>query len=643
MFRLSRTHLIGGVALAILLAAYLPTLQTIPNGAEHYYMIDVGETQIILNTWGTLHATGYPLYVIGGNLLVTLLRGLGVAAVTAPALVSLVWGLAALALLYALAQHITGRPWLAAGMAVLLGLTRTVWIHHVIAEIYSFGLFLLALLLFLALWRRPIRGRIYWLALVGGIGVFHHRALLMTAPALLLAVWRELMTRDGVIRSRLAIARTLVISLLIGLLGFLPYVYLPLRAAAGVEWVYGQPGTWIGFWDQFMGREAERFIGAPGSLAGLAANLNTVNTVLLTDLTMPGLLLGILGLLLALRSPARRRAAAVFLLNGGAAYAFHVLLYTDIMSALILPVLVSAAFGWLFLGEIVLSLSPDGRVVQQGINWLYGENAPGTLSKSDQNRMLIRVWGAVVILFAGVLLGAVLRWQNQPFIHTLTTDPTGLETIALVRSAPPSSTVMFAWGPRYFAASFAQDVAGELQDIRLVDHRADFPAIMAAGTLLTPEYTFYNQPVSWWEAKLGTPVYLHAAAPYLVQIATQPETAHDLPDGLSVLGDSVTCTESRIILRVAWATKARPAQDWSVFVHLLDSGGNVVAQGDQSAPVYGWRPLTTWTAGEVVRDVYVVPRAAGSPLLRYGMYHQLPSGAFVNDIERELAVTCNVS
>jgi hypothetical protein len=620
VFRLSRTRLLGGVALAVLLAAYLSTLQTIPNGAEHYYMIDVGETQIVLNSWGTLHATGYPLYVMTGSLLVTLLRGLGAAAVTAPALVSLVWGLAALALLYALANHLTGRPWLAAGMVILLGLTRTVWIHQVIAEIYTFGLFLLALLLALALWRRPLRGRIYWLALAGGIGVFHHRALLMAAPALLFAVWPELVAREGVSKSWLMVVRRVMLSLLIGLLGFLPYVYLPLRAAAGAKWVYGQPGTWPGFWDQFMGREAERFIGAPGSLAGLVANLNTVNTVLLADLTIPGLLLGLLGLLLALRNPARRRAALAFLLSGGAAYAFHILLYTDVLSALILPVLVSVAFGWLFLGEIILSLPPDA--IFRG--------------RTEARPYMLPTLTVLVI----VLFGAALGGQNQPFIHDLTADPTGLDTIALVGSAPPGSTVMLAWGPRYFAASFSQDVESKLQDIRLVDHRADFPAIVAAGTLLTPEYTFYNQPVSWWEAKLGTPVYLHAAAPDLVQITTQPETAANPPDGISVLDEAVTCTEDAIILRVGWVTKERPAQDWSVFVHLLDVNGSIVAQGDQSAPVYGWRPLTMWMAGEVVRDVYVVPRPPGASLLRYGLYHQLPSGAFVNDIEREIGVGC---
>src|SRR5687768_7045911 len=161
------------LAAALLLALYLPTLQTIPNGSDQYLMIDVGEAQIVLNTWGTLHATGYPLYVMSGNLLVMLFRAAGVSPAAASALVSLVWGLVALGLIYALALNLAetaanaGKdktlPYrnivgvLAMLVTVLFGLTRTVWVHHVIAEVYTFGLMLLALLHLLALWRGEIR------------------------------------------------------------------------------------------------------------------------------------------------------------------------------------------------------------------------------------------------------------------------------------------------------------------------------------------------------------------------------------------------------------------------------------------------------------------------------------------------------
>jgi len=212
-------RIIGFIILASLLVVYLTTLQTIPNGSEHYYMIDVGETQNVLNQWGTLHATGYPLYVIVGNVLVAGMRALGVSAATAPGVTSLIYGMIALGLIYVLAVHVvepstgemegTPNPFpydkhdsgflqryqhflLAGGMVLLFGLTRTVWVHNSIAEVYSFGLMILAGLFLIALWQEPIRGRVYWLALLGGIGAFHHRAIAMGAPALVFAVWSEI-------------------------------------------------------------------------------------------------------------------------------------------------------------------------------------------------------------------------------------------------------------------------------------------------------------------------------------------------------------------------------------------------------------------------------------------------------------------
>ena len=69
----STKHFLGfGLVLLILLPIYLLTLQTQINGAEHYFMIDVGETQAVLNLLGTLHATGYPLYVMVSSGLVAL-------------------------------------------------------------------------------------------------------------------------------------------------------------------------------------------------------------------------------------------------------------------------------------------------------------------------------------------------------------------------------------------------------------------------------------------------------------------------------------------------------------------------------------------------------------------------------------------
>lgn len=597
------------LALALLLVAYLPTLQRMPNGSEHYFMIDVGETQIVLNRWGTLHPTGYPLYVMIGSIATAVLRAFGVEAATAPGVVSLGWGVLTLGLIYLLALHITRRPLLASAATLLFGLTRTMWVHNDIAEVYTMTLFFLPLMLLLALWQPPIPGRLFWLALVGGIAASHHRALALAAPALIIAVWGDVKT---MLRKRPVM---LLVLLGLGLLGLLPYGYMVMRAQQGAAWVYGEPGTLQGLLDQFTAKEAARFIGMPDSFEGLLANINLVNSVLITDVTLPGLLAGIVGLLVGLST--HRRAALVILVSGLVTYVFHALFYTDVLSPLILATTLSLSFGWLFLADAILSLDLM--------------RIPGRL----------QVAGALLVLVTA-FFAATQYSANQPFITELVTNPTGLKTIALAQHTPPNATLMLAWGPRYFAAGFARDVLGLLPGVRLVDHKANYAALLQQGPLVTASYTFYNQPVSWWQEQIGAPVYLRALAPDLVQIDTSPELVPPSGDetGVSELSHRVECMPDKIILRVSWHTVEKPERDLSVFVHLLDANDNVIAQDDQSAPVYGWRPLTGWVENEVVRDVYTLPRDAAAAAVTYGLYEQRADGSFNNVIEYSLPVEC---
>lgn len=610
------------IAAAVLLVIYLVTLQTIPNGSSNYYMIDVGETQIVLNRWGTLHATGYPHYVITGNLLTALGRGLGLPPLTAAALVSLLWEGVALGLFMTLAYHLTRRLVVSAVVMVLFGLTRTVWIHGVVAEIYSFTLAILAGLFLLALWRQPVRGRLFWLALLGGIGVAHHRALVTVAPALVGAIWPALAASARQHPRRLL--RDLVISLGLGLLGLLPYIYLPLRATAGATWVYGAPDTWPGLLDQFMGVEANRFVGLPADWQALMTNVSLVNGVLITDLALPGLLAGLAGLLWAVRDPALRRASVTLCLSGGLAYAFHVLLYTDILSALILIVTFSLAMGWVFLAD---------RIVRA---------AAARFGQAGWRGRLVResLWMAPAAALAVVLIVA-----NFPFIRGLVTDPTGLETIALAEGTPPGAVLMIPWGTRHFAVGIAQDVdpslAGPvLQDVILADHQVDVAGTVAAGMLVTPDYTFFSFPLAWWAQQLGEPPVLRAAGPHLVQVDSQPVYAEVMPEAFGPQRVAVICDAHSVSLDVTWVTPDTPTLDLSVFVHAWDEDDNLIAQGDQAAPIYGWRPLTTWRPGEAVRDIYPVP---GDPAqvvrLTYGFYTSSEAG-FENVYAYETTVNC---
>src|SRR5690606_2038661 len=113
------------------------------------------------------------------------------------------------------------------------------------------------------------------------------------------------------------------------------------------------------------------------------------------DLTLAGLLVGLVGLGVGLARRKSRKPALVLLVSGLVSYLFHAALYTDVMSALILQVTVSVAFGWLFLGD-----------------WLLDVVQP--------RPVLLR--GAVVAGLGGVtaLLALALFAQNTPFIQDLT-------------------------------------------------------------------------------------------------------------------------------------------------------------------------------------------------------------------------------
>jgi len=71
-----------------------------------------------------------------------------------------------------------------------------------------------------------------------------------------------------------------------------------------------------------------------------------------------------------------------------------------------------------------------------------------------------------------------------------------------------------------------------------------------------------------------------------------------------------------------WKPRARTDVAYTVFVHLLDANGQLVAQHD-GPPVGGQRPTTSWIAGEYIADEHVVVWRSsyeGRALLEVGLY-----------------------
>lgn len=72
-----------------------------------------------------------------------------------------------------------------------------------------------------------------------------------------------------------------------------------------------------------------------------------------------------------------------------------------------------------------------------------------------------------------------------------------------------------------------------------------------------------------------------------------------------------------IVVDLAWRARVQPTADYTVFVHVLDSQGRLVAQHD-GQPQAGAYPTSDWDAGDTVYDTISV---ALPPTLTTGTYH----------------------
>ncbi len=622
----SRSILLLILTLALLVVIYLPTLLTQINGGDDPYMDDVGEIQVALNVWGTIHHTGYPLYTILGNLAVAGLKALGVNAATAPCLYAMAWGLIALTAFYLLVLRLTSRATIAAAATLLLGLTRSVWVHNVVSEVYSMSFAFQVILLTIALWSpvtaANVRKRVWLLALVGGFGVAHHRMVIFIAPGLLLAVWPGLRAEGR------RVFVTLGAALLIGLIGFIPYVYLPARALAHADWVYNNPSTPEGFWHEFTGAEAAFLMRLP--VDGQAWINDVVDTfrIIGTEMTPLFAVLGGLSLAWALfaRQSRFRREMRIAFVGTLGYFAFLFALHRVVMpEAVAMPIVMVLTLALALALDAVYS-----RLTTRRATWRYA-----------------LVGGFMVITVIALDL------MQFEFIYRLTHNNTGVAMIELATRTPRDNgkaILMMPWGPRYDAIAFSKFVTKDNADLRIVTHKADFGALAAQGnSLYTSKDTLYRFPLAWWDGQIGR-AYLSSAADGLVAIRREPriepaaESDQAMAHGITRQQFSICkvidekAATSWIRLTVWWRADSKPDADLSVFVHLIDSYDAVAVQDDRSAPVYGWYPTSRWSAGEVVRDDYSLPLISATKAVSFGMYEQPTPGQFVNYGTQTIAV-----
>lgn len=612
------------IATAAACLLFLSTFQTVVNGSDSPYTTDVGEIQNALPRWGTIHWTAYPLYTFLGSLFVTLLRWVGVAPAAGASLFSALWGAVSVGLLVVLVQEFDVPGPLAALGALVAAASTSVWMDASLAEVHTLTVaFTVAtLLLALRFGRSGERRDLLLLALAFSQGVAHQRAVLFLAPAvavLVLAQWR-------------AIWRGLLPALGLCLLAPLTYLYLPLRVWQGATWVFGSPGTWQRVVSMLLDNRAERIISWPEGIAEWCGRIQRAFAVTAADLSPVLLGLGLLGLFaLAFRRRGRELLALTlawvpYLLLTGAVWIGRI---GDAQLAAHLPVTVVASVGLALLADLLGRRARWGRIL-------------------------------ATLVLAGALL--FLCALNRPTVLGVTRDTSAESIISTAEQvAPPlddrPTTFMALWGNDYWALAYAQAFqraetgARRLPGLGVVDHNADFRAILARGDrLLTFSRTFYLRPLSWWEQRLGN-VHLTSAAPEIVEIAlTPPVTPADVPPGPALDLENGLWIRSaqvsqgldsvgglRLVVTVYWQAEVPTPLDYSVAVHLVAhdpprGAQDVLAQADQSHPVYGLYPTSHWRAGEIVGDHYFleVPDGVQPQAVRIALYRTDGSGEFLN-------------
>lgn len=600
----------------IALLLYLSTVQLQINGSNEAYAADVGEIQNALPRWGTIHHSSYPLYSAIGSFFVTASGWLGIQPAASASVFSALFGAltVGLVVLLALDIGISGPSAFIGALAVAV--STSIWVYASLAEVHTVTLALsLATLIFAVRFGRSgTRRDLLLLTLFFTQAVAHQRSAILLAPAVLILIWpnwREIVNHLPAV-------------LLITLLAPLTYLYLPLRAWMGAGWIFGDPGSWAGFWTLFFDNRADRIFEIQSTLPVWTERFVRSIHLLAKDMAWVLLLLGLGSLVGMIWDKQKKTYGLAFTSVWIANLMLAVLIWRgqveDAQLAAKLPVLLVAGMGLAYF-----------------LDWLKGRWYWLGMSASATLLIILGIWS----------------WQVRNFTLTITRDRSVESIITLVDRVEPQAdgritTVTVPWGRDFWGLTYAQAFRGQLQGLNLVDHNANSRELTGRGDhLLAPLATFYIYPLEWWEDFLGQSLYLSTAAPGVIEMSIEPpnsaanvplDTNFDLGNGLRIRSLSMKkLAGSELQITIYWETLEPTPVDFSVAVHLVAqdpplSQTDILAQADNRHPVAGLYPTSSWQPGEIVRDDYLItiPEGSQTGIIRIGMYQFDPQEGFKN-------------
>lgn len=232
-------------AVVAFLVAALVYVRTLLQGVS---VGDWAESQLVPARLGILHPTGYPLYTVLGKLFSMI--PVGSVAYRADLLSAMAAaGLVGVAVLIAVRLGVG--PVIAAGAALCLAFTGTLWEEATFSEMNGLHLLLVALLLHRVLvWHAQRRDRDLVIgALLAGLCVSNHGLAITVVPLVIVFVLVD--ARREIASSPIMLVQAAGAFVV----GLLPYLYLPLRALAGPTEIYAPFLTWDGFFAHVSGAQ----------------------------------------------------------------------------------------------------------------------------------------------------------------------------------------------------------------------------------------------------------------------------------------------------------------------------------------------------------------------------------------------------
>ncbi len=559
---------------------------------------DNGEFQVVATNLGIAHPPGFPLYTVIAHMMTRL--PIGATPAYRVNLLSALTSTLTLAAVYGALFLLTRRHLAALIGVVALGTATTFWAQATTANIRSLSAFFAALMLLTLLGfyramqtarseqdRRLVNRYLILWALIAGLGVAHHASLAFMA---LIALFFILITDPSLART----PRRWWLPLLALLIGLLPLLYLPLRAASGARGASPELATWSGFLEHVLalGFRGDLFVYLqPMLLWERIKIMGNVLTFQFDPLLLLGMLLGLLLLLL--------RDWRVALLLGGS-FALHTFVTATYRAPQTVEYMLPAYIPLAILLGAALGAPPSSWDRWQ----VKGVHLP------------IREILAAILLLVG-LRQLVINFPSYSGLHQDSTARDYAQT--LLEKAPPGSVILADWHwvtPLWYL----QEVEGRRTDVSV---RFVFPAGEPYGQTwarrIGEELAQGNDVVSTHFDPAAFTV-LPYPEPLNEAFLFRQEPLLELPEGYTpvdvILGDRIHLVGYQVArdnvqageeatVNLAWQPIAELDAATTIFTHLANADGLVYAQQDL--------PALGQTKGITVTQFRLTPRLDALP------------------------------